>query len=595
MEQILFAGLSSYAWIAIVTMLGVFALLICTRLPADFVFLGALAFLLVTGALSIEQALSGFSSSSVITVGFMFILVAGLTETGVLHWITRKCLGTPKSYPEALLRLMAPVSAASAFLSNTTVVAMFLQIVMIWSKKLSIKPSKLLIPLSYASVLGGLCTIIGTPPNLIISGLYAKETGIMFGFFEVAKLGIICLVAGYLMILFMKRLLPERNQSSEQFNQSKEFTTELLVPSDCPFIGKTVAEAGLDQVSGGHIIEIMHFDREIISPVPDDEFIMGGDRLIYTGIPEKLMSLKTSHGLVTAAEHVYSVSEISKDRTLVQAVIPEYSSLIGRTFMGRNFEKLFNVVLVAVSREGKRIENSPRETVIMPGDILLLECTPDFMDQADTLEKDLIVLNRQERDIPVSRKTLVASGIMLAVVLSATFNILPLVSAALLGLLAMLATRCCTPAKARSSVSGSTLVVFAASLGLGSAIQSTGLAMSIAGEIQNICGTNPYIALIVICSATCILSEFISNTAAAAIFFPIALQTAHTLGVNPTPFMISLMISTASFATPIGSPTHLLVYGPGGYKFTDFMLLGVLMNAMTVVVAAIFAPIFWPF
>ena len=573
MEQILFAGLSSYAWIAIVTMLGVFALLICTRLPADFVFLGALAFLLVTGALNIEQALSGFSSSSVITVGFMFILVAGLTETGVLHWITRKCLGTPKSYPEALLRLMAPVSAASAFLSNTTVVAMFLQIVMIWSKKLSIKPSKLLIPLSYASVLGGLCTIIGTPPNLIISGLYAKETGIMFGFFEVAKLGIICLVAGYLMILFMKRLLPERNQSSEQFNQSKEFTTELLVPSDCPFIGKTVAEAGLDQVSGGHIIEIMHFDREIISPVPDDEFIMGGDRLIYTGIPEKLMSLKTSHGLVTAAEHVYSVSEISKDRTLVQAVIPEYSSLIGRTFMGRNFEKLFNVVLVAVSREGKRIENSPRETVIMPGDILLLECTPDFMDQADTLEKDLIVLNRQERDIPVSRKTLVASGIMLAVVLSATFNILPLVSAALLGLLAMLATRCCTPAKARSSVSGSTLVVFAASLGLGSAIQSTGLAMSIAGEIQNICGTNPYIALIVICSATCILSEFISNTAAAAIFFPIALQTAHTLGVNPTPFMISLMISTASFATPIGSPTHLLVYGPGGYKFTDFMLL----------------------
>lgn len=595
MEQILFAGLSSYAWIAIVTMLGVFALLICTRLPADFVFLGALAFLLVTGVLNIEQALSGFSSSSVITVGFMFILVAGLTETGVLHWITRKCLGTPKSYPEALLRLMAPVSAASAFLSNTTVVAMFLQIVMIWSKKLSIKPSKLLIPLSYASVLGGLCTIIGTPPNLIISGLYAKETGIMFGFFEVAKLGIICLVAGYLMILFMKRLLPERNQSSEQFNQSKEFTTELLVPSDCPFIGKTVAEAGLDQVSGGHIIEIMHFDREIISPVPDDEFIMGGDRLIYTGIPEKLMSLKTSHGLVTASKHVYSVSEISKDRTLVQAVIPEYSSLIGRTFMGRNFEKLFNVVLVAVSREGKRIENSPRETVIMPGDILLLECTPDFMDQADTLEKDLIVLNRQERDIPVSRKTLVASGIMLAVVLSATFNILPLVSAALLGLLAMLATRCCTPAKARSSVSGSTLVVFAASLGLGSAIQSTGLAMSIAGEIQNICGTNPYIALIVICSATCILSEFISNTAAAAIFFPIALQTAHTLGVNPTPFMISLMISTASFATPIGSPTHLLVYGPGGYKFTDFMLLGVLMNAMTVVVAAIFAPIFWPF
>lgn len=595
MEEILLGGLSGYAWIAVATMLGVFALLICTKLPADFVFLGALAFLLVTGTLDMGEALSGFSSSSVITVGFMFVLVAGLTETGVLHWITRKCLGTPKSYSGAILRLMAPVSAASAFLSNTTVVAMFLQIVMIWSKKLSIKPSKLLIPLSYASVLGGLCTIIGTPPNLIISGLYAKETGMQFGFFEVAKLGLICLAVGYLMILLMKRLLPERNQSSEQFSQSKEFTTELLVPSNCPAVGKTLEEARLGQVEGGHIIEIMRFDKEIISPVPDDEFIIGGDRLIYTGIPDRLMALKASHGLVTAAEHVYSVSEVSKDRTQVQAVIPEYSSLIGRTFMGRNFEKLYNVVLVAVSREGKRIENSPRETVIMPGDMLLLECSPEFLEQADALEKDLVLLNQREKDIPVSRKTLVASGIMLAVVLLTTFNILPLVTAALLGLLAMLATRCCTPAKARASVSGSTLIVFAASLGLGSAIQSTGLAATIAGGIQDICGTNPYIALIVICSATCILSEFISNTAAAAIFFPIALQAAHALGVSPTPFMLSLMISTASFATPIGSPTHLLVYGPGGYKFTDFMLLGILMNAMTVVVSAIFAPIFWPF
>lgn len=595
MEQILFAGLSGYAWIAVLTMLGVFVILIGTKLPADFVFLGALAILLLTGTLDVQEALSGFSSSSVITVGFMFVLVTGLTETGVLHWITKKCLGTPKNYTGALLRLMTPVSAASAFLSNTTVVAMFLQIVLIWCKKLSIKPSKLLIPLSYASVLGGLCTIIGTPPNLIISGLYAKETGIEFGFFEVGKLGIICLACGYLMILLMKKLLPERNQSSEQFSQSKEFTTELLVPSDCSYVGKTIEEAKLGQVDGGHIVEIIRFDKEIITPVPDDEFIIGGDRLIYTGIPDKLLGLKASHGLVTASEHVYSISEISKDRTLIQAVVPEYSSLIGRTFMGRNFEKLFNIVLVAVSREGKRIENSPRETVIIPGDILLLECNPDFLEQSEALEKDLILLNPREKDIPVNKKTIVASMIMLTVVLLATFNILPLVTAALLGLLAMLATRCCTPARARTSISGSTLLVFAASLGLGSAIQTSGLATTIAGGIQDICGTNPYITLIVICSATCVLSEFISNTAAAAIFFPIALQSAHALGVSPTPFMISLMISTASFATPIGSPTHLLVYGPGGYKFTDFMVLGILMNAMTVAVSALFAPIFWPF
>ena len=595
MEEIIFAGLTGYAWIAVLTMLGVFAVLIFTKMPADFVFLGALAVLLFTGTLSIEDAFSGFSSSSVLTIGFMFVIVAGLTETGVLHWITKKCLGTPKTYTKALLRLMAPVSAASAFLSNTTVVSMFLQIVMIWSKKLNIRPSKLLIPLSYASVLGGLCTIIGTPPNLIISGLYAKETGDTFGFFEVGKLGIIVLVIGYTMMILLKKLIPERNQSSEQFSNSKEFTTELLVPSDCPSIGKTVKEANLAEVTGGHIIEIMHFDQAIISPVPDDEFIMGGDRLIYTGVPDKIMGLKSSHGLVTASEHVYSVSEVSSDRTLLQAVVPEYSSLIGRTFKGRNFEKLYNIVLVAVSRDGKRINNSPRETVILPGDSLLIECNQDFLEQADKLEKDLVLLNGQEKDIPVSKKTIVSSIIMLAVVLSTTFKIIPLVEASLIGLLAMLATRCCTPQKARSSISGSTLIVFAASLGLGTAIQSTGLASTIATSIQGLCGTNPYISLMVICASTCVLSEFISNTAAAAIFFPIAFQTAGILGVNPEPFLISLMISTASFATPIGSPTHLLVYGPGGYKFTDFMILGVLMNAMTVVVSAIFAPIFWPF
>ena len=263
--------------------------------------------------------------------------------------------------------------------------------------------------------------------------------------------------------------------------------------------------------------------------------------------------------------------------------------------MSLKFEKLYNIVLVAVSREGKRIEQSPRETVILPGDILLIEANPEFLQQADALEKDIVILNKPEKDIPVSKKTIVSSLIMLFVVLSTTFKILPLVLSSLIGLLLMLATRCCNREQASANISGSTLIVFAASIGLGTAIQSSGLASTIAQSIQGICGTNPYIALIVICASTCVLSEFISNTAAAAIFFPIAFQTANILGVNPAPFLFSLMISTASFATPIGSPTHLLVYGPGGYKFTDFMILGILMNMMTVIVSAIFAPMFWPF
>ena len=321
MESILFLGLNLYAWIVIVTILTMFTILTFTKLPADVVFMGGMAVLFVSGVLSTQEALAGFSAESVVTIGVLFVVVAGLTYTGVLQWVARYVLGTPLSYAGAVVRLMLPVAGLSAVLNNTSVVALFLNVVKVWGKKLGISPSRLLIPLSYASGMGGGCTLIGTPPNLIISGFYQKDTGETMNIFITTLPGLFCLVVGVISILVLRRLLPDRKSADDNFEATSDYTVELLVPSECSIIGQTVSEAGLVNVKGGRLIEIVRFDREIITPVTDDEFVMGGDRLIYSGQIEEILDLKRTKHLVNATNHVFSLKEIEKGRKLLTASI----------------------------------------------------------------------------------------------------------------------------------------------------------------------------------------------------------------------------------------------------------------------------------
>ncbi len=241
-------GFGLDAWITIVTVLAMFSVMLFTKLRSDLVFLGAIGILFVTGVLDAKGAFSGFSSTSVIVIGVLFVVVAGLMNTGVLHLMVRLLLGQPNTYAKAVVRLMLPVAALSSFLSNTTVVSLFVNIVKMWSKKLNIAPSKLLIPLSYASGMGGVCTLIGTPPNLIISGLYADKTGISMNVLATAIPGIFCLFVGVLSVIAMRKLLPVRQTPESVFESTSEYTIEMLVPSDNPYIGKTVAEAGLNNI-----------------------------------------------------------------------------------------------------------------------------------------------------------------------------------------------------------------------------------------------------------------------------------------------------------------------------------------------------------
>jgi len=593
MNSFVFLGFGIDAWITIVTVVGLFTTLLLTKLRPDVVFLAAMGVLFVTGVLDAKEACSGFSSTSVVVIGVLFIVVAGLTHTGVLQWIVRNLLGQPTSYGRAVVRLMLPVAGLSSFLSNTTVVAMFVGIVKMWSKKLGIAPSKLLIPLSYAAGMGGVCTLIGTPPNLIINGLYADKTGTAMNVLATTVPGLFCLAVGVISVIAMRRLLPDRKAPETAFESITEYTVELLVPSDNEYIGKRLDEAGLFRVRGGRLLELHHFDT-VLTPVSEDEPLMGGDRLVYTGQIDEILALKTSHGLVNADHHVFSTSEIDRTRQLRTAYVNFGSSLIGKTIGGSSFEKDNNMALVAVARRGKRIDMLPHNVVLQAGDSLLLECSPHLNVNTDSLASQLRFFD-SDQVVNFGARTLLSAVIMIAMVTLSALGAMSLLQCAIIAAAAMVLLNCCSVDQAMKSINWEILMIFAGSVVLGLSIQKTGIAERLAQGILDVCGSSPLGVMAVICLAGTFITEFISNTAAGAMFFPIMYHAAEKLGYDPYPFLIALMISvSSSFATPIGSPTHMLVYGPGGYRFNDFMRIGLPMNIIILVANIFIVSVVYP-
>ena len=593
MESIDFLGFGIDAWITIVTVFTVFTVLLTTKWRSDVVFLGAIGVLYVTGVLDAKEAFSGFSSTSVITVGVLFVVVAGLMHTGVLHVMVRYFLGRPNSYGKAVVRLMLPVAFLSSFLSNTTVVALFVKIVKMWAKKLGVSPSKLLIPLSYASGMGGVCTLIGTPPNLIISGLYEGQTGEAMNILATTIPGLFCLAVGVLSVIAMRRLLPDRKAPEEAFEATSEYTVELRVPSDSAFIGKTLGEAGLFQVKGGSLIEICHID-DVPSPVNEDEVLKSGDHLVYAGQIDELYEMAVSHQLVVSDHNVFSMSEVDMNCQIRTAYVNFGSSLIGSCIVDSAFEKENNLMLAAVARRGERINEAPRKVVLEAGDTLLLICPKHFNDDTASLRRNLRFFDSD--DVPnIGPGTIVSTVIMIAMVTLSALGVLPLLQCAFIAAAAMLIFRCCNMEQAMRAINWDILMVFAGSVVMGLAIQKTGIAEWMANGILDVCGTNPIVVMTAICFVGTFITEFISNTAAGAMFFPIMYEAAEKLGYEPYPFLIALMVSvSSSFATPIGSPTHMLVYSPGGYRFSDFMRIGLLMNLIILAANILIVNIVYP-
>ncbi|MBR5205087.1 MAG: SLC13 family permease [Bacteroidaceae bacterium] len=573
----MFLGLSLAAWFVVLVALVVFVLQICTKLPSDFVFLGGMALLLLSGVIPAGSILAGFSSSTVVLIGVLFVVICGLVHTGFLQWIVRYCLGSPKTYRKALARLMFPVAILSSFLNNTAVVALFIGVVRLWAKKLNIAPSKLLIPLSYASGMGGICTLLGSAPNLLISNFYTKETGVVLSIFTPTLVGLFCLVVGVLSVIALSHLLPVRQSPEDALQGTGDYTIELMVPTMSSLVGLTVKEAGLDKVDGGHLIEIIRADREVVTAVDDEEFIFGGDRLIFSGDVEKILLLRDKHQLVNATHHIFSLDEVESNRKLRMVTVGYKSSFIGSCMCDTTFEEDNNLVLVAIAREGGVMKGSPREVEINAGDTLLLECSHHF--RVDSYSKYNLLEMDDTSFYKPDMRTLYSSLIMVAMVVVSSLGYLTLLQAAFVAAFAMLACRFCTIDQARESIDWSMLMIFAGSISLGTAIQETGIAEALSQGILALCEGNAFVALAGICLVATFITEVASNTATAAIFFPVAYQTAVDLNVNPLTFCIGLMVAvSSSFATPLGSPTHMMIYGPGGYRFGDFIRIGIPMN-----------------
>lgn len=595
MEDIVFWGLGLPGWITIVTVLSIFFVMAKTRIPAVVAFLGAMTVLLVTGIISEAEGMAGFGSEPVVVHAAFFVVMAGLMQTGVLYWLTKHLLGNPKEYRQALVKLMLPIASLAAFLNSVNVVALFIDVVRIWARRLGTEPSRLLIPLSYAATLGGTCTLIGNSSNLVISGLYAERTGRALSFFAPLIPGLFCTVIGIGMVIILRNFIPRRQSPESTFESTSDYTVELLVPTENPAVGLSVNDAGLRNVRGGSLIEIVRFDKEIIAPVPQDEFILGGDRLIYSGQINEILELKKSHGLVAADHHVYSISEIDNNRKMRTAYIGFGSDLIGSRMSDNEFEHRTDIILVAVARQGKRVNIQPREVELEAGDTLLLECPPKEDNEIAMMTKGSLTFFDSHFVPQLGKKTIYSSIILVIMFILSSLHVMPLMATTMLAAGAMLLLKCCRAQNVTKYIEWDLLLILGATVVFSTAITKTGIADVAANSLLQLCGNNPLIVMAVMCILASLVSEAVSDVAACGVFFPIVYQEAIELGCNPMPFIISLMIAvTTSFASPIGSSTHMLIYGPGGFKFSDFLRIGFLMHVVLLAANLLIVNIIYP-
>nr|WP_299379314.1 SLC13 family permease [uncultured Halomonas sp.] len=585
-----------HALMTLAVIVVVLATLALTRIAADVIMMAALAFLVIFGILGPGEALAGFANPGVMTIATLYIVAAGLKETGSIQWIAHRLLGQPHHIKQAQLRVLLPASGLSAFMNNTTVVAMFIPAIQEWAQRLKMPPSKLLLPLSYAAILGGTCTLIGTSTNLVVDGLLQSEKGVSLGMFELAWVGgPLLLVGGAFLWLFADRLLPDRQGALEQLEQAREYSVEVSIESDGPLPGKTIADAGLRSMTYGYLADIER-DGHLMTAVPPDTRLRANDILIFIGAPECARELRRVHGLKPANGDVHKLDIALHRRCLVEAVIGHDFAGLYQTVRESRFRSRFQAVILSISRAGRRLPGKVGDIELQVGDTLLMETTQEFVEQYRHRKDFLLVSALNDSTPPDFRKAPAALTILVVMVLSSASGLLSILEAAFLAAGAMLATRCLSASKARHYVDLSVLIVIAASFSLGAAMSKTGAAGQIAQWLMFANGLSPWLVLALVYLMTVIFTELITNNAAAVLMFPIAMAVAEQLDVSFMPFAIAIMVAaSASFMTPLGYQTNLMVMGPGGYRFSDYLRIGAPLSALVAITAIMLIPVIWEF
>ncbi len=562
----------------------------------DLVMMAALMLLAVTGVLTPKESFSGFANSVVPAVGALFIISAGLRETGALDWLLGHLLGGAHTTRQGLLRIVAPVMGLSGFLNNAPIVAMMTPGVIQWARRQNLSPSRFLIPLSYASILGSMTTLIGTSTTLTVVGLVNESGMPPLAFFELLPVAIPLCGAGFVYLVFVSpKLVRERIDPSDALgDRRREYVSAMQVQAHCPLVGKTVEAAGLRQLEGLFLVEINR-QRHILTPVSPDEVLLAGDLLVFAGVVSTIIDLQRIRGLVPAPEEEQPAL-FDPDHRLAEAVVSSSSPLVGTSIRDANFRTVYDAAVIAVHRNAERLGGKIGQIVLRPGDTLLLQCAPGFM-RAHRNSPDFYLINELEGQARPRHERAGLSVAILACMLAAvSTGLVPIAIAALLAAGTLVLTRCLTGPQARASVNWSILMVIGAGLGIATAMVKTGAAATLAGLVAATVGEyGPLAALAVIYFLCLVLAEMLHHAAAVAIAFPIAIATAAQVGADPRAFVIAVVVAGAcAFASPVTYQTHLIVYGPGGYRFGDFVRAGLPLDLITAAVALTVIPWVWP-
>jgi di/tricarboxylate transporter len=576
------------------------------KFPPDVTALTLFATLMVTGLLPSSEALTVFSNPAPITVGAMFVLSAALVKCGLIERISGLVdrAGT-LPYPVVILVMLAFVATLSAFVNNTPVVVVFLPVVLGLARKMQLAPSKLLIPLSYAAVLGGTCTLVGTSTNLIVNGIAVSHGEPSIRLFELAWIGVpTAVLGGIYLAIFAKRILPVREMLTDILSEDerREYITEAFIQTTSPLVGKSINESGLKRARGVRVLEIVRSGVAI--PIdPKETPLHPGDRLILSCRPSGIAHTRSVEGLDLLSDLQLGLEQIAAhEGSLVEAVVTPQSSLIGQTVRGVNFRQRFRLIAVALHRKGRNVRERIETLPIEPGDVLLMMGSDEAIDRLRGSE-DLVLFDRARTPAKTSAgKISLVIGVIGAVIGVTSLGLAPIEVAAVTGCVILLLAGVLKSKEAYASVEWNLIFLIFGMLGMGLALERTGAAALLASGLVE--GVNslapgdlrPIIALATIYLTTMFLTEILSNNAIAALMAPIALQVAAELGTDARPFIVAVTFAaSAAFSTPIGYQTNTYVYGVGGYRFTDFLKIGLPMNALCFTMAVVVIPRVWPF
>ncbi|MEX0606167.1 MAG: SLC13 family permease [Marinobacter sp.] len=549
------------------------------RFGPHLVMMGVLIILSATGILDSTEALAGFSNSGLITVVAMFVVAAGIHHSGGVDLLVHHVLRSPRTVRGAQARIAFPVALLSGFLNNTPVVATMIPAIHAWSRKIGIAPSKLMIPLSYSAILGGTITLIGTSTNLVVNGQYRDLTGEEgFSIFSITAVGLPVAVIGLIaMLVFLPRLLPDR-KDQQKFGAMREFTLEVAVALDGPLVGKTVGEAGLRELERLYLVEIER-DGSVVTAVPSEERLRGADRLVFAGDTQAISDLLRINGIVPSVhDDEPSLSKDRAERRLVEAALSPQSDVLGLTIRDARFRDRYGAVVLAVARGGERVSGNLGNIRLKPGDVLLLEARPAFVSR-QRYAKDFLLINDLETETPRHDRAYLSWAILLLLVGAAAAGLLSMLNAALMGAALMILTGCCSVGQAQKAVDVPVILTIAASFALGAALEVTGAASYAAESILTVSSGHLLFTLLLVYFSVSVLTEIVTNNAAAVMVLPVVLSMTSSLDVAAEPFVIAVMMAaSASFATPLGYQTNMMVFGPGGYRFMDFVRVGIPMN-----------------